>query len=315
MPHGRVEEVDSFIAHLGGERHCSSHTQRGYERDLLQLHAFLEQRGFLRPLHAVGKVELRGWLNELSAHVGSTTLARKMASVRAFFVYNQKLGRVSDNPAQGMRLPKLRRKLPRVPNAETLDEMFRVAQEAATDEAGVRDVVVIELLYGCGLRVSELVGLDLEDLRLDEKRLQVRGKGKKERLVPVNGHALEALRRYLKERAAWPNAATQSALFLTRRGRRLGVRRVQELVQRLGMAGAGRVDLHPHLLRHACATHMLEGGADLRAIQDMLGHESVATTQRYTHLSVQELAKVYDRAHPLAKKTSASGGRPGVSEP
>jgi integrase/recombinase XerC len=314
MHEARLQEIDAFVAHLRGERHCSVHTQRAYRRDLVQLHEFLKQSEFTSSLLCVGKPELRSWLHALSLEVSSPTLARKMASVRAFFAYQQSLGTTRDNPAQGMRLPKLRRKLPRVPSAETLSEVLDAAGAEVKDESGARDQAVLEMLYGAGLRVSELVGLNLDDLRLDEGRLQVRGKGKKERLVPIAGEARRALEMYLKERALWQNSATERALFLGQRGRRLGVRRVQELVRRVGALATGRLDLHPHLLRHACATHMLEGGADLRAIQDLLGHQSVATTQRYTHLSIQELTKVYDRAHPLAK-TSARGGGHEMSKP
>jgi integrase/recombinase XerC len=318
----RLDEIDGFIAHLAGERHYSSHTQVGYRTDLLQLHEFLVGQGFVGGLCAVGKPELRSWLRALSVTVSSNTLARKMASVRAFFSYMRKVGVLLDNPAQGMRLPKVRRKIPRVPSAETVGEMLATLTPKAGEASGARDLAMLEIMYGSGLRVSELVGLNVSDIDMVGRCAWVRGKGKKERLVPLGAEALAALMGYLQHRSGWVGAG-QAALFLSSRGQRMGVRRVQELVKRVGMLGAARSDLHPHALRHACATHMLEGGADLRAIQDLLGHQSVATTQRYTHLSVQELAKVYDRAHPLARHTPSAerlsatgptpGGRPGVS--
>jgi integrase/recombinase XerC len=318
----RLDEIDGFIAHLAGERHYSAHTQAAYRSDLVQLDEFLQDQAFVGGLRVVGKPELRSWLQALSVAVSANTLARKMASVRAFFSYMIQLGVLADNPAQGMRLPKVRRKIPRVPNAETVGELLATLTPHMGEASGARDLAMLEIMYGSGLRVSELVGLDVSDIDMASRRAWVRGKGKKERVVPLGAEALAALERYLQHRAGWPGAG-QAALFLSSRGGRMGVRRVQELVKRVGRLGAARNDLHPHTLRHACATHMLEGGADLRAIQDLLGHESVATTQRYTHLSVQELAKVYDSAHPLARRKSgdarqlatnpALGGRPGVS--
>ena len=169
-----------------------------------------------------------------------------------------------------------------------------------------RDCAILELLYGCGLRVSELVQLDVESLMLGEDQLRVLGKGSKERIVPLGLHAKRALAEYLEARSEYrhPKTGMQDthALFLGRRGQRLSSRWIQVLVRRYGALGAGRPDLHPHALRHSCATHMLEGGADLRAIQEMLGHSSLSTTQRYTHVSVDQLTRVYDRAHPLARR-------------
>jgi integrase/recombinase XerC len=180
---------------------------------------------------------------------------------------------------------------------------------AVTQAERVRDAALLEVLYGSGLRVSELVGLDLDHVALERDELRVLGKGKKERLVPLGTKAREAILAYLGSRPELRNERTGAqdprALFLGRRGTRLGVRRVQTLVQRYGALGAGRSDLHPHALRHSCATHLLEGGADLRAIQELLGHSSLATTQRYTHVSLDQLMRVYDRAHPLAHRANA----------
>ena len=177
----------------------------------------------------------------------------------------------------------------------------------------MRDAALLEVLYGCGLRVSELVGMDIDHVAFEEEELRVLGKGNKERLVPLGSKARDAILVYLKERPTLRNERTGAqdtrALFLGRRGTRLGVRRVQTLVQRYGGLGAGRSDLHPHALRHSCATHLLEGGADLRAIQELLGHSSLATTQRYTHVSLDQLLSVYDRAHPLAHRANSRGER------
>ncbi len=305
--HPREREIERFVDYLALERRYSGHTQAAYRRDLLQLHSFLCEEGFEHLLIHVDKPELRSWLGHLAPSVSSTTLARKMASVRAFFCFMVQVGATQNNPAKAMRLPKVRRKDPTIVSAETLGSIFEASESVAGRDAA-RDHAILELLYGSGLRVSELCSLDWGDIDFDRREARVLGKGKKERIVPLGYACLQALKRYLPDRDV-SNPLEETALFLSSRGRRLGVRRVQEMVSRLGALGAGRADLHPHSLRHACATHMLEGGADLRAIQDLLGHESVATTQKYTHLSVQELARVYDRAHPLA------GGAPGMKPP
>jgi integrase/recombinase XerC len=315
----RRREVARFVEYLAGERHYSSHTCAAYQRDLTQLDRFLEGAGFCGALASVDKPELRSWLAQLAPSVGASTLARKMATVRAFFSFLNQVGSANENPAKSMRLPRVRRKLPRILSAEATDEMLEVAGQGEGPEVA-RDLAILELLYGCGLRVSELVGLNMTHVDLAQSRARVLGKGKKQRDVPLGAVALAALAAYLRKRSGLLAAhdVGQVALFLSARGQRLGARRVQEMVRRTGILGAGRPDLHPHALRHACATHMLEGGADLRAIQDLLGHESVATTQRYTHLTVHELVRVYDRAHPLAgreaRTSSAVGGSPDASD-
>jgi integrase/recombinase XerC len=251
---------------------------------------------------------LRSWLAELARAVTPTTLARKLASVRAFFGWLERETLVRKNPASMLASPKLRRKLPRFVAASAAGEIMEAPAAAAVGEVErARDTALLEVLYGSGLRVSELVGLDLSHLALEESSLRVLGKGKKERIVPLGSVAKGAVERYLVRRPELRHPRTgaqdERALFLSRKGMRLGVRRVQTLVQRYGALGAGRGDLHPHALRHSCATHLLEGGADLRAIQELLGHSSLATTQRYTHVSLDQLMAVYDRAHPLARRS------------
>lgn len=291
------------------------HTVAAYRRDLLQLDAFLTQRLEREPNpRDVEKLSLRGWLAELSKDVQPTSLARKLASVRALFRYLERHDVVRANPAAAMKSPKVRRKMPVFVGAEAAAQIMEApltGVEPSEAPERLRDAALLELLYGSGLRVSELVGLDMEHLRLREGTVRVLGKGKKERIVPLGRPARAAVQRYLERRPQLSHPKTgyldPRALLVSRRGARLGVRRVQELVRRYGILGSGRGDLHPHALRHSCATHMLEGGADLRAIQDMLGHSSVVTTQRYTHLSMQQLSQVYDRAHPLARGRRAPG--------
>jgi integrase/recombinase XerC len=241
--------------------------------------------------------------------VSPVTIARKLSSLRAFYAYLEREGLARDNPSRLLASPKLRRKLPTLLNASAAADVMEAPLTRKGREAErLRDAAMLELLYGSGLRVSELAALDVNDVSLGAGEVRVLGKGRKERIVPVGSKAVESLSRYLEQRASLAGEGERSAakaLFLGRRGTRLGVRRVQTLVQRYGALGAGRADLHPHALRHSCATHMLEGGADLRSIQEMLGHSSLSTTQRYTHVSLDQLFAVYDRAHPLAQKPRA----------
>ena len=194
--------------------------------------------------------------------------------------------------------------------AEVIDAA--AASPLGSDVEKLRDRLLLELLYGSGLRVSELWALDLEAVNVRACEVRVLGKGSKERIVPMSGKALEALADYLPRRVELRDPRSDfcdtKALLLTRRGKRLGVRRMQTLVQRYGALGAGRADLHPHALRHSCATHLLEGGADLRVIQELLGHASLSTTQRYTHVSLDQLLTVYDKAHPLARAKRKRSG-------
>jgi integrase/recombinase XerC len=302
--------IQRFREHLASERRASPHTVAAYVRDVSSLAAYVrERRGGAASLGDIDKLLLRAFLAQLSRTVSPPTIGRKLASVRTFFGWLERESLVRNNPAAALASPKLRRKLPTFLSADAAGEVMSVPLDAAVSQAErVRDAAMLEVLYGSGLRVSELVGLDLDHVSLEHDELRVLGKGKKERLVPLGQQAHAALVRYLGSRPELRNERTGAqdarALFLGRRGTRLGVRRVQTLVQRYGALGAGRSDLHPHALRHSCATHLLEGGADLRAIQELLGHASLATTQRYTHVSLDQLMRVYDRAHPLARRAA-----------
>jgi integrase/recombinase XerC len=311
-----ARSIRRFTEHLASERRASEHTVLAYRRDLEALAAFVREKSE-GPAEsaAVDRVLLRAWLGELSRVVSPVTIARKLSSLRAFYAYLEREGLVRENPARLLSSPKLRRKLPTLLNASAAAEVMEAPLSRGGREVErLRDAAMLELLYGSGLRVSELAALDVNDVSLGAGEVRVLGKGKKERIVPVGSKAIESLSRYLEQRGALSREGEREsakALFLGRRGTRLGVRRVQTLVQRYGALGAGRADLHPHALRHSCATHMLEGGADLRSIQEMLGHSSLSTTQRYTHVSLDQLFAVYDRAHPLARtpRTRPRDGR------
>lgn len=303
-----TRSVDDFVAHLASERRASPHTVSAYRRDLRQLQTFLSERtrGDVTFSH-VSKLTLRAWLGELAQRCSAATLARKISAVRALFGWLQRTGRVRNNPAELLATPKVRRKLPAFLSVDAAAQLMDAAALPSSSSAAerLRDSALLELLYGSGLRVSELTALDLGDVSLADAQVRVLGKGRKERIVPLGSKAQAALVAYLPQRPELAHPKTgfldERALLLSRRGRRLHVRRVQLLVQRYGALAAGRPDLHPHALRHTCATHMLEGGADLRAIQEMLGHASLSTTQRYTHLSMDQLLRVYDDSHPLAR--------------
>lgn len=304
--------IGRFIEHLGLVRRYSKHTTLAYESDLRQLDAFLARRFPGLTLADVGRHELRSWLGEIAPDASSATLARKLSSARALFHFLVHVGTLRESPARALKMPKVRRKLPLVLSERAAEELVTLPTSSGADGPGaLRDQAILETLYGSGLRVSELAGLELDALDLERARVRVLGKGNKERIVPLGGPAVRALRRYLGVRQTLvrkADAAGARAVFLSTRGKRLSPRRIQELVLAYGKAGVDHVRVHPHALRHSCATHMLEGGADLRAIQELLGHASVATTQRYTHASLGHLLAVYDRAHPLARAQPGESG-------
>jgi integrase/recombinase XerC len=299
------EAVARFLVHLEAEQNASPHTRDAYGRDLASLVAFLDDRGARggEDVRAIDVYALRGWLGGLARTHAASSVARKVAAVRTWMGWLQRIGAIDASPADELATPKVRRPLPTFLGVDAAKDVI----EAPTgdDATSVRDRAVLELLYGSGVRVGELAALNLGDVDLAACEARVLGKGRKERIVPIGGKSAEALRAWLAVRPTVVHSKKRTqdprALFLSTRGARLSVRAVQLLVHKWGALGAGRADLHPHALRHTCATHMLGGGADLRAIQEMLGHASLSTTQRYTHVSIEHLMKVYDHAHPLAR--------------
>lgn len=306
--------IARFIAHLANEKRASPHTVSAYARDLDELAAYAREHERARSEGEAASLSptdvdlatLRGFLGSLARRVSPATVARKIAAARALFRYLERRSEVPKNPAAALALPKVKRPLPAFVNVDAAASIM-TSPDATTPE-GLRDRAIVEVLYGAGLRVSELASLDLGSIVVTPGAGSVRvvGKGNKEREVPLGSKALDAIVRYLDRRAELCHPKTHAidprALFLSSRGKRLGVRQIQALVQKAGALGAGRADLHPHALRHTFATHLLDGGADLRSIQVMLGHERLTTTQRYTHVSVEHLLRVYDAAHPLASK-------------
>ncbi len=304
--------VDEFLAALTYERGASPHTLRAYRRELHDFAAYLADKlGADFPVARVEHRQIRAYLSELYGRgLSKASVARALAAIRAWFKWLARRGYVEQNPAVLVATPKLPKHLPRVP---TIEEMNRVVDAASEETAAwpERDRVIFELLYGCGIRNAELVGLNLRDIHWANEAILVRGKGRKERYVPLGDAAAQALRTYLPLRAAKLSAAGKSsdALLLNARLRgpkngsqfRLTTRSVGRIVKHIALAHGLPADVHPHTLRHAFGTHMLEEGADLRAIQELLGHERLSTTQRYTQLTVGQVAEVYDRTHPRAK--------------
>ena len=275
------------------ERGASEHTLRAYRYTLGQLQQFLQDQDV--SIRQVGRGQLRAFLFQVGRGRSSSTLARHVAAIRTFFRWCVRRGYLSVDPAENLRPPRVGQRLPRFLSVEEANRICEPEEGAAP--RSLRDQLVLELLYGCGLRVSELAALDRDDVDLHQRMLVVRrGKGGKERHVPLGEPAVQALREYLAT-----TEESESAMFLNRRGARISTRSLYAIVRKSGdSAGVPRV--HPHALRHSFATHLLDSGADLRAIQEMLGHTSLSTTQRYTHVSVDALMRVYRNAHPHARE-------------
>jgi tyrosine recombinase XerC len=281
--------LDEFLEHLTHGRNASPHTVSGYRIDLEQLLAYIDKRKI--GLRDVDHTVLRGFLHELAAaHLAKSSSARKLAAIRSFFKYCLKQGLVDDNPARVVSTPKLDRP---VPEFLSENEMLRFLDEPDKDDVlGLRDRAILELFYATGIRLSELV----------DRMLRVRGKGKKERLVPFGRKAVDRMDAYLRMRPTLLGANFgESAVFVNYRGTRISPRSVERLVEKYVKRSLLRRGVSPHALRHSFASHLLGRGADLRVIQELLGHESLATTQKYTHLNVKQLLDVYRKSHPRAK--------------
>jgi integrase/recombinase XerC len=291
------EQIADFTAELE-RRGLSSHSIRAYAADLQQFLDFVAQGSPVDPASIV-LLTLREWLSGLYAEqLATVSIRRKLAAVRGLFAYMRREGVVKTNVARLVRTPKAPKKLPEVMTPEQTNTLLDgVAVGKLERPHPVRDVAIFELLYGCGLRVSELSGINLDDLDRAEKWLRVRGKGKKERQVPMPGKAANSVERYLSER---PVARDQRALFLNHRGGRLTERGIRGIVKLYATFISNDPSVHPHSFRHAYATHLLAAGADLRAIQELLGHARLSTTQKYTQVSLTDLMAVYDKAHPKA---------------
>jgi integrase/recombinase XerC len=293
--------ISAFIAHLSNERQLSPHTVEGYERDLKALQQDLADQ------------KITDWRNVRAHHIrtyigagqrkgrSGKTLQRRLSAIRTFFNYLAREGICKTNPAMEFSAPRAGSRLPVTMDT---DQVSRLLSFDTTDWHGMRDRAMLELFYSSGLRLAELVGSNLGDISFDDNSIKVRGKGSKERILPVGSKAIDAINSWLKIREQLPKGkvADKSALFLSERGKRISPRNVQERVKKwcVSLGISGRV--HPHTLRHSFASHLLESSQDLRAVQELLGHADISTTQIYTHLDFQHLADVYDKSHPRAQK-------------
>ena len=297
-----AEAIRGFEAHVRDERGRSPHTVRAYVADATALMGFAADRG-VTALHELDLMTMRAWLAHLHASgQARATIARRAASARAFTAWCHRRGLTPTDPGQRLVSPQVPKRLPVVLDAAQADHLMRVASVADSPMAA-RDQAIVELLYATGIRVSELCGLDVDDVRLDSRTITVTGKGDKQRVVPFGIPARDALVHWLRERASM--APTVPAVFLGARGGRLDPRVARAVVTALSDA-AGVPRIAPHALRHSAATHVLDGGADLRAVQEMLGHATLATTQRYTHVSVERLRATFTQAHPRAELPPAA---------
>ncbi len=325
--HGRrtwtLPLIARFLDHLDGERNFSAHTIRSYAADLIQFCRFLgagdledaagDERTVddlppteeLRPgtiqkaLLAAQPLDIRGFLAMMrNSSYSKATIARKLATLRSLYKFLVRTGRVEASPVSVVRTPRQDRRLPKCLDIEDVESLL-AAPDAST-LLGARDRAILETIYSAGLRIGELVGLNVEDLNEFSEALRIRGKGKKERLVPLGGKAIEAIEAYMLLRKGAFGDAARGPLFVNKFGRRISGRSIRRKLDKYLLEAGIDVHISPHVLRHSFATHMLNAGADLRSVQEMLGHENLSTTQIYTHLTTRRLKKVYDRAHPLA---------------
>lgn len=302
-------DVGDYLDHLAKERDVSPNTVRAYERDLRDFVDFLTRYygGVEWGWQGVDRIAMRGFLGSLSKRgLGKRSMARTLSAVRSFYKYLHRNEMVDSNPARAVGAPRLDKHLPGYLDRAQIDLLFQMAEARAWEGnfVDVRNLAILELFYSTGMRLSELQGLNRGDLDLVTQQVKVRGKGRKERIVPLGDHAMLALRNYEAKRdellRALGSGADRNAVFLGRTGKRIGVRAVQKIVG----AFLNQIDedagLSVHSLRHTFATHLLDAGADLRAVQELLGHASISTTQIYTHTSVERLKQVYQKAHPRA---------------
>ncbi|PJK21710.1 tyrosine recombinase XerC [Mycolicibacterium goodii] len=296
--------LDQFDAYLGLERGHSDHTRRAYRGDLTALFDFVEQRTGERNPARMSLPLLRSWLAEQSAAgAARTTLARRTSSVKTFCAWAVRRGLIGVDPAARLQVPKARRTLPAVLRRDQAHEALEAVNSGAQegDPIALRDRLIVEMLYATGIRVSELCGLDIDDVDTSRRVVRVLGKGNKQRTVPFGEPAHAALTAWLTDgRPQLSIPESGPALLLGARGRRLDPRQARTVVHQTVSAVNGAPDIGPHGLRHSAATHLLEGGADLRIVQELLGHTSLATTQLYTHVTVERLRAVHDQAHPRA---------------
>lgn len=294
-----ADRIDAFIAHLASERRLSAHTQANYRRDLTSAAQWLEQQQLnwtqVDPL-AVRQLLAHWHKNNLS----STSIQRHLSALRTFFTWLGRDGSIKDNPTVGISAPKKQKRLPQNMDVDQINQLLDNSLD--DDDLHKRDQAMMELFYSSGLRLSELVGLNLLDLDLKDATLRVTGKGNKQRQLPITQTAIDKINLWLPVRQQWLGAQSLSALFISKQLKRISNRSVQLRLKQLAKENGLHNSPHPHMLRHSFATHLLESSRDLRAVQELLGHANLSTTQIYTHLDFNHLAAIYDTAHPRANR-------------
>jgi len=297
-----TEYLDQFIQMLRSEKYYSAHTCSNYRRDLNLFQSFLLSQD-IQTWAQVGYADVSSFAAKRHRQGRkSRTIQRELSSIRSFYQFLIQNSVVAKNPAREVSAPKPDKPLPKICDAETIGRLLQLNDDS--DALQVRDVAIFELIYSSGLRLAELINIDLDDIDLAQQQLIVTGKGNKTRYLPVGSKAVSAVQRWLRLRQYYSKDSNLPALFLSRQGKRISPRNVQSRLNQLIQKQALTQHISPHMLRHSFATHLLESSSDLRAVQELLGHVNIATTQIYTHLDFQHLAKVYDAAHPRARRKS-----------
>ena len=304
------DSIETFISYLKDQKGYSPHTIKNYYIDLKQFSEFLGSRNASSRKEKAGlaKVEIdataiRAYLGSLYGRLTRTTIARKLSAIRSFLLFLEKRGLIRENPAADIATPRLEKY---IPVYLPVDDVFRLLERPDREKPlGLRDLAILEVLYSCGIRVSELEALNITGIDFEEHLVRVMGKGNKERIVPIGRTALKAVRNYLDAiqylRKKKGNDSKDGPLFINSRGGRLSVRSIGRIIKRYAIESGLTSEISPHSMRHTFATHLLDGGADLRSVQELLGHASLSTTQKYTHVSLDRLMEVYDKAHPRSK--------------
>jgi integrase/recombinase XerC len=297
------KHLKNYIAYLKGQRGMSEATCNSYSKDIILFENFLNSTYSLtlEQLDKINSTHIKGFLKHLHlTGQKKTTISRKLSSLRGFFRFLEKKHLINKNPIMGISNPKVGKHQPKV---LSVDQILRIlTEEKDRSPKGLRDKALLELLYGSGLRISEAISLDIDHIDLHQQTIKVMGKGSKERIVPITAKCREAILKYLEQRGAFNPKQGEKALFLGIRGKRLNRRQALRIIENACKKAGIPHPISPHTLRHTFATHMLEGGADLRSVQKLLGHSRLSTTQRYTHITMGKIAKIYDSSHPRAKK-------------
>ena len=298
MDTGQDRWLEQFIGHLLNERRLSSHTASNYRRDIKTLASYCEREGVVN-WSDLDTFHIRSYAAFIHRNgLSPRSIQRRISAIRTFFNYLQREGEIKNNPATGVRAPRGKKRLPASMDADSMAALLDFDSKKPLD---VRDLAIMELLYSCGLRLAELLSLDLTSIDTHDRTVRVTGKGDKTRVLPVGREALRALAAWLKVRVQFADE-NEIAVFVSRRGTRMSPRSVQSRVAYRARLQGVDVSVYPHLFRHSFATHLLESSGDLRAVQELLGHANISTTQVYTHLNFQHLADTYDKAHPRAHR-------------